>query len=191
MLKKQTVWLLTMLSLMIVLSVYYMNSNADGDFAFINEDLTTEETTNGNIDEATKTEDQAGVDVVDQSTDEASNTTDQLFTTIRMELEESRSNRLEQLEEIVASSSTTTEEKNQAYDEMEEIDHVSSKELIVEETLKSENGYSDVLVRTEDDSIIVTVKADELSNTEANGIMQMVYDEFGRKNVEVKFQPNS
>ena len=34
MMKKQTVWLLTMLSLMIVLSVYYMMSDTD-DLAFI------------------------------------------------------------------------------------------------------------------------------------------------------------
>ncbi len=35
MLKKQTVWLLTMLSLMIVLSVYYMTSPGSGDLAYL------------------------------------------------------------------------------------------------------------------------------------------------------------
>ncbi|CQR46790.1 Stage III sporulation protein AH [Paraliobacillus sp. PM-2] len=186
MLKKQTVWLLTMLSLMIVLSVYYMNSNADGDFAFINEEITNEETTTGNVDEgAVENESEGNVDIVNQNTDGS----DELFTMIRMDLAETRSNRMEQLREIIASSSTSTEEKNEAYDEMEEIDHISSKELIIEETLKSENNYSDVLVRTKDNSVIVTVNAQELSDVEANNIMQMVYDEFGRVNVEVKFKP--
>ncbi|MFB1050400.1 SpoIIIAH-like family protein [Paraliobacillus sp. JSM ZJ581] len=184
MLKKQTVWLLTMLSLMIVLSVYYMNSNADGDFAFINDDIINEEeTTTGNVDEGnTKNESE-------ETVNESTNESNELFTMIRMDVSETRSNRIEQLKDIIASSSSSTEEKNKAYDEMEEIDHISSKELIIEETLKSENGYSDVLVRTKENSVIVTVKAEELSNVEANKIMQMVYDEFGRVNVEVKFKP--
>ncbi|WP_182199513.1 SpoIIIAH-like family protein [Paraliobacillus salinarum] len=184
MLKKQTVWLLTMLSLMIVLSVYYMNANGNGDFAFINEDILNDETTTGNVDEADVEKDSEGT--ITESTNESN----ELFTMIRMDLSETRSNRVEQLKDIIASSSASTEEKNKAYDEMEEIDHISSKELIIEETLKSEKGFNDVLVRTKDNSVIVTVNAEELSNVEANNIMQMVYDEFGRVNVEVKFQPN-
>ncbi len=46
MLKKQTVWLLTLLSLTIVLSVFYMNSPDSDDFSFVfqeepNDDLFT------------------------------------------------------------------------------------------------------------------------------------------------------
>ncbi|MDY0396479.1 hypothetical protein RWE15_21865 [Virgibacillus halophilus] len=37
MLKKQTVWLLTMLSLMIVLSVYYVMSPNNDDLAYVND----------------------------------------------------------------------------------------------------------------------------------------------------------
>ncbi|WP_117169257.1 SpoIIIAH-like family protein [Paraliobacillus sediminis] len=199
MLKKQTVWLLTMLSLMIVLSVYYMSSPSEGELAFINDEADTEgEITTGNITEETSEEttsdDGVSSEDITSTSDESeisSTSTDDLFTTIRMELEETRSGRLEQLENIVASSAASTEEKTQAYDEMQELDSISSKELILEETLKADNGYTDVLVRTKDDNIIVTVKADELSETEANGIMQMVHDEFGSMNVEVKFQPNS
>ncbi|GAA5415472.1 stage III sporulation protein AH [Paraliobacillus ryukyuensis] len=191
MLKKQTVWLLTMLSLMIVLSVYYMNQNANGDLAFINDDLTEEETTTGNVDGSTEDTVTEGTDIVTDTTEGTASETDDLFTTIRMDVEESRSVRMEQLEEIVASSATSTEEKNEAYDEMEQIDQLSSKELIVEETLKADKGYQDVLVRTEDEDVIVTVKADELSDSEANNIMQTIYDEFGNKNVEVKFQPSN
>lgn len=202
MLKKQTVWLLTMLSLMIVLSVYYMSSPNEGDLAFINDEA-NDETTTGNFTEEMSEEVGSGDEdspVTEESdtntptNDESeisSTSTDDLFTAIRMELEETRSSRLEQLENIVASSAASTNEKSQAYDEMKQLDNLSSKELIVEETLKTENGYSDVLVRTKDDNITVTVKADKLSETEANGIMQMVYDEFGSMNVEVKFQPNS
>ena len=187
MLKKQTVWLLTMLSLMIVLSVYYMNSPSGGELAFLGENSKNEETTGSISDEASGEMENAS----DEQSAEYSSTEDDLFTLIRMDLEETRSSRREQLEDIFVSSEASTDEKYQAYDEMQQIDNLSSKELIVEETLKSENGYTDVLVRPKDGSIIVTVKADELSKVEANEIMQMVYDEFGTKEVEVKFQPNN
>ena len=74
---------------------------------------------------------------------------------------------------------------------MQKIDQLSTKELIVEESLKEEYGYPDVLVRTVDDSIVVTIKTDQLSDKEANQIMRTVYDEFGSMQVEVKFQPSN
>lgn len=194
MLKKQTVWLLTLLSLMIVLSVYYMNSPTEEDFAFIFQEDDEKETT------LTSDEDNSAVmneqqnqqnemDLEEESTISTVSSDDELFTLIRMELAQSRSSRLEQLESIMASSSASAEEKNDAYDEMKKIDQLSTKELIVEETLKSEYGYTDVLVRSMDENIVVTIKADELSDTEANQIMRTVYDEFGPMQVEVKFQP--
>lgn len=195
MLKKQTVWLLTMLSLMIVLSVYYMQAQpANDDFAFIFNEAPEENDSVGTISD--QSEEEVGSDVAEKSDEEfnetsAISTKDELFTIIRMELAQSRSSRMEQLETIVASSSASNDEKNQAYDEMQQIDRVATKELIVEETLKSENGYPDVLVRTKEDSVIVTVKTDELSQSEANKIMRMVYDEFGPMKVEVNFQPVS
>lgn len=204
MLKKQTVWLLTMLSLMVVLSVYYMQPPADDDFAFIFEEAGEESDSVGTLseqmsdtpeveDSEDETPDQEDSEEGSEEANESSSisTNDELFTVIRMELAQSRSQRLEQLETIVASSSATNEEKNSAYEEMQNIDRVATKELIVEETLKAENGYSDVLVRTNENNVIVTVKADELSETEANQIMRMVYDEFGSMNVEVKFQPTT
>jgi len=48
MLKKQTVWLLTMLSLMVVLSVYYMTSPNSEDLAYIDNGNTDSKVTNAN-----------------------------------------------------------------------------------------------------------------------------------------------
>ena len=42
-----------------------------------------------------------------------------------------------------------------------------------------------------EDTVIVTVKTDQLSDKEANEIMRTVYDEFGALQVEVKFQPSN
>ncbi|MBM7569702.1 SpoIIIAH-like family protein [Aquibacillus albus] len=195
MLKKQTVWLLTMLSLMIVLSVYYMSSPNGEDLAYMNQnEAESNEAATSDLGETEQMMEGEEMDVEGMMEGEeqeviSSTSTDELFTTIRMELNDQRSRRLDQLDDIVASSTASTEEKNKAYDEMKEIESTSTKETILEETIEAENGYPDVLVRTVDGNVVVTVKANELSQTEANNIMKLVSDEFGPVEVEVKYQP--
>lgn len=195
MLKKQTVWLLTLLSLTIVLSVFYMNSPDSDDFSFVFQEKSKEDTekTAGDLSDLnqnlTSTSDLEGTDLEDMVS--SVSTEDDLFTLIRMELAQSRSSQMEKLESVVASGTASVDEKNTAFEELTRINHLSTKELIVEESLKAEYGYPDVLVRSMEDTVIVTVKTDQLSDKEANEIMRTVYDEFGALQVEVKFQPSN
>ena len=183
MVKKQTVWLLTMLSLLIVLSVYYMTSPDNGEMAFIQEDEWAEIT-----DDATGEE---GVETTGDGTVISQISTDELFSAIRLDIKNQRDQMQEQLSEIVASSDFTTEEKNEALEKMETIKSNQSKESIIQNTILASAAYDDVLVRAEDDVVHVTVKAAELSKEETNQIIQMVSDEFGQKRVQVQFQPAS
>ncbi|WP_042223487.1 SpoIIIAH-like family protein [Oceanobacillus manasiensis] len=189
MLKKQTVWLLTMLSLMIVLSVYYMTSPDSEDLAYLNNGQ-------GDSEEAASTDpsDQDG-DATEDGTevDSISNLGEnELFTTIRMELNDKRSMTKDRLKDIVASSSSSPEEKDDALKEIDVIEEVSTKETILEKSILDSGEYPDVLVRSEDNKVHVHVRADELSPTEANNIMQLVRDEFDRDMVvDVNFQPAS
>lgn len=195
MLKKQTVWLLTLLSLTIVLSVFYMNSPDSDDFSFVFQEKSKEDTekTAGDLSDLnqnlTSTSDLEGTDLEDMVS--SVSTEDDLFTLIRMELAQSRSSQMEKLESVVASGTASVDEKNTAFEELTRINQLSTKELIVEESLKVEYGYPDVLVRSMEDTVIVTVKTDQLSDKEANEIMRTVYDEFGALQVEVKFQPSN
>lgn len=180
MLKKQTIWLLTMLSLMIVLSVYYLISDKE-DLAFVQTDeMVTDET---------KQEDEAAIDDVEvEDIKEVSQ--NELFTMIRMELEDERNMKKERLKDIVASSSATTTEINEALEEMDEIEKTSTKESILQETILSGNErYEDVLVRADEDKVHVHVITDELAKKEAVQIMQMVKDELGEIPVDVNYQP--
>ncbi|WP_026569985.1 MULTISPECIES: SpoIIIAH-like family protein [Sediminibacillus] len=189
MLKKQTVWLLTMLSLMIVLSVYYMSSPNSEELAFLNNANSEDQATSGDGSQVVEGEDEELLEEGDSVVSESS--TDELFTSIRMQIQDDRSAKKEELEETVASSTASTEEINAAYEEMQQIEEAAKKESIIEETIMAENQYEDVLVRSEDNEVVVTVKAEELSKTEANNIIQMVKDEFGEVTIEVKFQPAS
>jgi stage III sporulation protein AH len=166
-LKKQTVWLLTMLSLVVVLSVYYITSP---------EQKMTEL---ANVEEkqgAENTKDVAGTD--EDGTVTSGIATDEQFEALRMQLEDSRSQRKEELETIMASTELPLDQRNKAYDELNELDEVANNEALLE-TLITTLGYEDALVRADGEKILITVKAPEKSAKAANDIIKLVKDEIG------------
>ncbi|MFS0561954.1 SpoIIIAH-like family protein [Terribacillus sp. 179-K 1B1 HS] len=191
MLKKQTVWLLTMLSLLIVLSVYYMTSPNGDELAFINDnaDENGTSTTAGDSKDSGESGDSGSDEEgeADVTTEPAD--VDELFASIRMQTMDQRSEAKTRLEEIVASSSTSTEEKNEAVNQIELMEQFASKESILEESIIAEKGYDEVLVRAEEGHVQITVKTDKMTAQEANSIMQMAADEFAGANVDVKYIP--
>ncbi|SHN12440.1 SpoIIIAH-like family protein [Gracilibacillus kekensis] len=194
MLKKQTVWLLTMLSLMIVLSVYYLNSPSEGDLAYFDSDEQQEQTTSSTTvdpleqEETTESEDIEEMENADKLNTSSINT-DEYFAAVRMEITNQRSMEKERLEGIFASSESSSDEKTEAYEAMKEIENLNKKETILEDTIKSLNGYEEVLVRNvSDNNVVVTVQTDSLSVTEANEIIQTAKDEFGEIDIEVVYQ---
>lgn len=184
MLKKQTVWLLTMLSLMIVLSFYYMFSSNSNEVAFLDNGKDDEQ-----AEEATTTDAEDDGAEVDDVTNLGQ---DQLFETLRLELQDKRSKEVSRLEDVVASNSSSTDEKNKAYDDIDTIEQRQSKESMLEESILSSSDYQDVLVRyddKDDNKVHVNVISDELPEDQALNIMQMVRDEFGEIPVDVNYQP--
>lgn len=184
MLKKQTVWLLTMLSLMIVLSVYYITSPGSGDLAYLPEgdDSSEESASDDSTDADTASETDADVNDISNVGQ------DQLFTTLRMEVQNKRSAVKDRLDDVVASSSASIDKKNEARNKINQLDEVSTKENILEQSIMSSSDYGDVLVRHDDDKVHVSVKVDQLSDTETVNIMQKVRDEFGDIDVNVGFE---
>ncbi|SEP73151.1 SpoIIIAH-like family protein [Piscibacillus halophilus] len=210
-LKKQTVWLITMLSLLIVLSVFYMTSPNDVEVVGPaddeeNQNEETEETQgelpldeeNQNDEEGTDEEkgtegeeegtEGEGAESEGSELDVSGMTVDELFATTRLEKEDTRSELKEQWESVLASSDSSAEEKNEAMEKIHEIETAAQKESKLENTIQYEKDYRDVLVQKEEDVVTITVIADELSKTEANQIMQMARDEFGIMDVRVSLQ---
>lgn len=197
MLKKQTVWLLTMLSLMIVLSVYYIFTPPIGDeVAFPgdadNEDLETtgerenDDSNNSNEDNANDLNDSSDAEV----TNIANRGQDELYTMMRMEIQNERSMSKERFNNIVKSSSATTDEKNEALNNIQSIEQLSTKETILQEKIMSgTDKYEDVFVRYDNDKVHVHIRVGEMTKEEANHIMQTVRNEFGEVPVEVNFEP--
>jgi stage III sporulation protein AH len=210
-LKKQTVWLLTMLSLVVVLSVYYVTTpdkmntaspatgekigqeKQDTDKAVTNEapketpkkENTSKETTNKETDKkenAKKETSKKEGNVSVQSSDEN-------FTALRMQMEDQRSEQKAKLQEVMSSTKASATEKNKAKENFDAITTMETKQELLETVIKSQGGYPDALVRADGTDIRVTVKAAKHSQKEANKIIQLVRSEGGSKDVGVKFDP--
>ncbi|PEB43099.1 SpoIIIAH-like family protein [Bacillus pseudomycoides] len=211
MLKKQTVWLLTMLSLVVVLSVYYVTTPDKMNTATptasekvgqekqgVEKEVTKETTKETSNKEATPKETSGKeTEKKDDSKKETSKkegnvtvqSSDENFTALRLKMEDQRSAEKEKLQDVMKSTKSSAEEISKAKDELNAIDQMETKEGLLETVIKSQGGYKDALVRADGTDIKVTVKATKHSQKEANKIIQLVRAEAGSKDVGVKFDP--
>ncbi|HDR7513733.1 SpoIIIAH-like family protein [Bacillus mobilis] len=215
MLKKQTVWLLTMLSLVVVLSVYYVTtpdkmntaSPATGekigqekqgtDKAVTNEapketpkkETTSKETSNKETNKETNKKESASKETSKKDANVTVQSSDENFTALRMQMEDQRSEEKSRLQEVMNSAKSSATEKSKAKDNFDAITTMETKQELLETVIKSQGGYKDALVRADGTDIRVTVKAAKHSQKEANKIIQLVRSEGGSKDVGVKFDP--
>ncbi|WP_110111278.1 SpoIIIAH-like family protein [Bacillus sp. CGMCC 1.16541] len=209
-LKKQTVWLLTMLSLVAVLSVYYITSpeTPPSNMAVAPEEdkeSTKDEKPNeGKEEQPAEGEEEKpsgdGAKDEKESNDpkeqsDAKETTvvssvdsDELFTALRLDITDERSKLRQELTDATAAKGATAEQVSEAMDKIQELSQIEEKELVLETLIKSK-GYGDALVRADGGKVKITVKAKEHSPTRANDIIQLVRGELGTNNVAVEFQP--
>ncbi|WP_338750028.1 SpoIIIAH-like family protein [Bacillus sp. FJAT-52991] len=183
-LKKQTVWLLTMISLVVVLSVYYITSPDQ-----LSPDVVSKKNQVGETNELTgqmpqETNGTASDQQVEVVTEAAG---DEAFDLLRLEMEDERNKLKEDLTAKVASSDLSAEDKNNAYEEMEKLTELATKENVLETLIKSK-GYKDALVRADGTNVRITVKAEKHSAAAANEIIRLVRDELGKQPVAVEFQ---
>ena len=105
-----------------------------------------------------------------------------------MQLEEERSQMKEDLESTIASTDLPAEDRSQAKEQMDELNEIAQKEVLLETLIKAMD-YEDVLVRADkDEQVNITVKAEKQSKAEANKIIQTVRSEIGRLHAVVEFQ---
>lgn len=176
-LKKQTVWLLTMLSLVVVLSVYYITSPEQSGQNLAN---TTEETEKSNETAASESADDSAV-ITNASGDE-------MFEALRLKLNDERSKMIEELTAKMANTELPAEEISAAKDQIDQLDALAKKEEMLETLIRAMN-YEDVLVRADGKNVVVTIKAKELSRTAANDIIREVNNEIGNlQAVTVEFK---
>ncbi|MDL0421554.1 SpoIIIAH-like family protein [Caldifermentibacillus hisashii] len=181
MLKKQTVWLLTMLSLVVVLSVYYITAEPTNNNNLANVDVSKEE----KADSKKVTEKEKSSDTKNTTITDAKN---EVFEEIRLQMQDERSKKLEQLEEVAGSTDLSAEERSEAKDEMNRLQKIAEKEVFIENLIIQTLGYEDALVQADESEVLVTVKGEEPSKAKANEIIKIVKKEMGNSSVTVAFQ---
>ncbi|MFJ7971456.1 SpoIIIAH-like family protein [Psychrobacillus sp. NPDC096389] len=171
--KKRSVWFLTLISLVAVVTVFYLSdrpSPFDGIALFSNDTLEDVE-----LVETSSTNEESFVSHSNE------------FEEMRMEVQQKRSQLRDTLTTKVGSNDFSTEEKDAAFNEIEELIKIDSTEAMLELVIKS-LGYDDALVRIEDKDVLIDVVANEQSTKKASDIVYAVKREWPQAyNVEVKF----
>ncbi|MDQ6599595.1 MULTISPECIES: SpoIIIAH-like family protein [Bacillus] len=187
-LKKQTVWLLTMLSLVVVLSVYYITSPEQKNS---NELAAVQQKAKDQMNQKEmNSKSTAKTNAKDDKTIISQIAGDDEFEALRLKLQDERSQLQEDLTAQMASTDLPADKRSEAMDQMKELNKTAQKEEILETLIKT-MGYEDALVRAEGNQVRVTVKSKKQpSATAANDIIQQVKKEIGDTNyVAVEFQP--
>jgi len=181
--RRRTVWFMTLLSLVAVISVYYLVDPAkqfNGLTIFTDDTLQQTAVTGVTDQEATK----------EDVTQEVSSPS-HLFEEMRMQVSDERSQLRQQLTQKIASQEATADEKNKAFNDIDSLIKQESAEAMLEMLIKS-LGYSDAFVKADGDKVSVTVMAEELSKSQANEIIYLVKTEWeGANDVQVKFNANN
>lgn len=161
MVNKKGVWFLTLFSLILVLSVYYIT-------------MPTELLINNKIEEETKPT---------VKTDDSS-----ILVALRVESNEEIEKQMESLKKIISDSKSSIEDKNAAFEKMKELNTNRSKEEVLEEKIK--NTYKlESFIKIDNNLISATIKSDKHDKVLANNIMRTIQEEYKEKvKITVKFE---
>lgn len=160
---KQNLWFLTLFSLILVLGVYYIA---------MPEDLLDKVNT---VVDKTKTE-------VKEVAEESA------LSSMRVSKEEERREAMNVLQEKLTNDKTTSEEKNNAYEQIKYLNEVGGKEELLEKKLKKEFNL-DCFTKIDNSNVSVVCISKTHDVNLANKIMRTIQKDYKNKmNITVKFQ---
>lgn len=170
MIDKKNLWFLTLFSLVLVLSVYYVTMP--------NELLVTN---NGNVETTTNNND-------DKNEISVSITESDIISALKVEDENDTLEEINTLKETLTNTEESVDKKNEAYDKIKELNETSGKEETLENMLKEKYKY-DVFVKIDGDQVRVVIGTKNHSTELANEIMRLVQEQFDNKMyISVQFQ---
>ena len=169
MINKQSLWFLTLFSLILVLSVYYITM--PNELLLTNNNHYLTEETNGEVDDTNV--------MIEES---------ELLVTMRVNLEEERSQKLETLRSTLTNEEATSEEKNNAFEQIKYITDLKGQEENLEKKIKKEFHLECFIEIDNNEVKVIAIKENHDSNL-ANQIMKSIQSEFSNKMyITVKFE---
>lgn len=163
MINKQSLWFLTLFSLILVLSVYYITMPSELLF-----------TNNGNS--------------IYQDQDKVTIEENVILTALRVESEEERINTMKDLKMVLTNIEASVEEKNNAFEQLKLLDVLKGKEEVFESKIKKHFQLNS-FIKIDNNQVRVVVASDKHDFKLANDIMRSIQEEFDDKvYISVKFQ---
>lgn len=161
MINKKNLWFLTLFSLVLVLSIYYVTMPSE----VLDNTLTNKEL------------DSSEVEIKESS----------LVSSLKVEDDANVKEKINELKGKLSDTTVNVEDKNNYFEELKLISKNSSKEETLEVKIK-ELCSCDNFVKIDGDNVKVVLDSEDSSTTKANEIMHVVQSEFDEKMyISVKF----
>ena len=154
MINKKNLWFLTLFSLVLVLSVYYITMPKE--LLLTNNNAISEDNAVVSVEEAN------------------------IIETLRQEDNNNMLEEINKLKATISDNTVTTDARNEAFDALKLLNQISSKEELLEEKVKNTHGV-DSFIKIDGDQIRVVVNSSEPSTTLANDIMRTIQSNFDTK----------
>ena len=162
MISKQNLWFLTLFSLILVLSVYYVTMPNDL-LKDVESDVSKEV-------------------IIDEVTEVSS------LVALRVSLEEERQSEMDVLQEAMTKEDISSTEKNNLYEKLKYLNEIQGQEDLLEKKIKS-NLKLDCFVKIDNSNVSCVCISSEHDNILANKVMRLIQEEFKvKKYITVKFQ---
>lgn len=171
MINKKSLWFLTLFSLILVLSVYYITMPS--------ELLITKNKKNDEVAKVNKTVDKEASLEIEES---------EILTALRVEADEQMKQDMEDLQIVLTSVEATSNEKNEAYEKLQLLNMTRGEEEKLEKKIETKFKLKS-FVKIDGDQIRVVASSDKHDTALANDIMRSIQEEYKtKKYISVKFQ---
>ena len=161
MINKQSIWFTFLFSIILVLSIFYINMNNED----LSEFIVNEDTTDTTL-------------VVNESTE---------LVALRVQSDEETLDTMNELQSIILSETSDLQTKNDAYNDLITISNNKSIEQKLEKIILDEFKY-DAFVKINGDNVTIVIDSSEHDFKIANTIIRRISQEFDKnKYITVKF----
>lgn len=171
MINKKSLWFLTLFSLILVLSVYYITMPSELL-------ITKNKKEVKEVSKLTDKEKEASVEIEES----------EILTALRVEADEQMKQDMEDLQIVLTSVEATSEQKNEAYEKLQLLNMTRGEEEKLEKKIETKFKLKS-FIKIDGDQIRVVASSDKHDTTLANEIMRSIQEEYKtKKYISVKFQ---
>ena len=167
MINKKNLWFLTLFSLILVLSVYYITMPSEllltNNSSYLKEDKKKTEQTAVEVNES------------------------EILTALRVTSDEKLDKELDSLKQVLSDSKSTVTEKNQAFEKIKQLNENKTKEKELEN--KIEQIYKlKSFVKIDNNNVKVTINSNKHDTSLANKIMRTINENIDNVSVTIEFK---